>query len=106
MGLDLVADIGIRSLSSEEGPRSSTDMPDPHVCKCPGCGSTVVLPPDLHLLRENGNERRIDQLAQSLCGCWVVKLSDRAVSRLLGAVMAGDGLEDLGNYRAALESGR
>jgi hypothetical protein len=38
------------------------------------------------------DDRRLDQLAQALCGCWVARLSESGVARLLNAVMAGDDL--------------
>jgi hypothetical protein len=50
----------------------------------------VDLPGDVQAnVREKG-ERRLDQLAQALCGCWVVDLSGRQVSRLMGAIMISD----------------
>jgi hypothetical protein len=70
-------------------------MPDLNVWTCPGCGAVVAMPPDVHVTASHGDERRLDQLAQALCGCWVVSLSNGRVSRLLGAIMAGDeGRED------------
>jgi hypothetical protein len=50
----------------------------------------VSLPQDVRVLADRGDERRLDQLAQALCGCWVVSLSNGGISRLLGAIMSGD----------------
>jgi hypothetical protein len=58
--------------------------------KCPGCGALVVLPtmcaPPTDLL----SERRLDQLAQASCGCWVASLSERGITRLLEAIVGLD----------------
>lgn len=59
--------------------------------RCPGCGAIVVLsaasapPPDVLA------ERRLDQLAQASCGCWVAALSNRGMARLLEAIVGVDG---------------
>jgi hypothetical protein len=58
--------------------------------RCPGCGTTVVLPaasaPPLDALAE----RRLDQLAQASCGCWVATLSNQGMARLLEAIVGAD----------------
>lgn len=68
----------------------------------------VSLPEDVRISAEEG-ERRLDQLAQVLCGCWVVSLSNAGVSRLLGVIMAGDeclsARDRDGQRRAATGSG-
>jgi hypothetical protein len=50
----------------------------------------VGLPQDVRIVAERGDGRRLDQLAQALCGCWVVSLSNGGISRLVGAILAGD----------------
>jgi hypothetical protein len=37
-----------------------------------------------------GAERRLDQIAQASCGCWVDTLSDRRMARLLDAIVNVD----------------
>jgi hypothetical protein len=37
------------------------------------------------------DERRLDQLAQALCACWVKGLSDRSLARLVDAIVSADG---------------
>jgi hypothetical protein len=58
--------------------------------KCPGCGKIVDLPADYEAADARAGERCLDQLAQALCGCWVARLTDGRVTRLVGAIMAGD----------------
>ena len=58
--------------------------------KCPGCGAIVVLSPECGADNAQLDDRRLDQLAQALCGCWVVKLPDLGLARILRAVMTGD----------------
>lgn len=36
------------------------------------------------------DERRLDQLAQALCACWVKGLSEQGVSRLVDAIVSMD----------------
>jgi hypothetical protein len=76
-------------------------MPDPNLWTCPGCGAVVAMPPDVHVTASYRDEHRLDQLAQALCGCWVVSLSNGGVSRLLGAIMAGDECREGPPRRAA-----
>ena len=40
------------------------------------------------------DERRLDQLAQALCGCWVVTLPESGLARLLEAIVAGEESHD------------
>lgn len=43
------------------------------------------------------DERRLDQLAQAVCACWVKGLCDRGLARLVDAIVsAGD---DTGSLR-------
>jgi hypothetical protein len=58
--------------------------------KCPGCGALVVLPATYALPVDALAERRLDQLAQASCGCWVASLSERGVNRLLEAIVGFD----------------
>lgn len=80
-------------------------MPDPHVWECPGCGAMVRLPPEVQTNNARDDTYRLDQLAQALCGCWVVNLSSGGVSRLLGAIMTGDEHRDTGSRRTATGAG-
>lgn len=52
----------------------------------------VVLPADCRDAVARLDGRRLDRLAQAVCGCWVVRLPDSGVWRLLWALMAGDGV--------------
>jgi len=54
----------------------------------------VALPTEVQIGTQPGDKRRVDQLAQALCGCWVVSLSNGGVARLLGAIMGGDVREE------------
>jgi hypothetical protein len=58
--------------------------------KCPGCGAIVAFPADLGPAGGPAGGRHLDQLAQALCGCWVAKLPDKGLARLLRAVIIGD----------------
>ena len=58
--------------------------------RCPGCGATVVLAAEYGAAGLRPDDRRLDQLAQALCGCWVTKLPDRGLARLLRAIWTGD----------------
>ena len=70
-------------------------MKTPLKWTCPGCGATVALPAECGAAGKSCDYRRLDQLAQALCGCWVVKLPDRGLARLLRAIITGDdGLYD------------
>lgn len=40
------------------------------------------------------DSRRLGQLAQALCGCWVDRLPNSGLSRLLGAIMTGNEFYD------------
>ncbi len=62
-------------------------MTSPHTTTCPGCGKTVVIPSDDGYAGAYLG-RRLDQVAQALCGCWVGRLPDDSLSRLVGAIMA------------------
>lgn len=61
----------------------------PKEWKCPGCGAFITLPQDFSSSEEPPTEKRLDQLAQALCGCWVVTIPQRSLSRLLAAVLGG-----------------
>ena len=65
-------------------------MGTPSTWKCPGCGAIIVLPADCRGVDERPDDRRLDQLAQALCGCWAVDLPEDDLTALLGAIMAGD----------------
>ena len=61
---------------------------------CPGCGRALELRADRGANgdRPDGgpDDRRLDQLARALCGCWVVELPDKGLARLLRAILTGD----------------
>jgi len=40
------------------------------------------------------DRRRLDQLAQALCGCWVNRLPSGGVTRFLEAILGGGGSAD------------
>ena len=66
-----------------------------HTWKCPGCGALVGLPAAAPSPVDEAAGRRLDQLAQASCGCWVGVLSDRRMAKLLEAIVcADDGLRD------------
>ena len=65
--------------------------------RCPGCGSLVVLPMGERAADDVLDERRLDQLAQALCACWVKGLSEQGVSRLVEAIVSVD--DDAGPLR-------
>lgn len=58
--------------------------------RCPGCGALVVLPAVCASPLDALAERRLDQLAQASCGCWVATLSNRDIARLLEAIVGAD----------------
>jgi hypothetical protein len=92
MGWPLPADtrlIGTLSATIER-PFFQAVTGSPNTWKCPGCGKIVVMPPDCGVAAGRPADRCLDQLAQALCGCWVARLTDRRVTRLVGAIMAGD----------------
>ena len=62
----------------------------PETWKCPGCGASIALPADCMAAAIRPDERRLDQLAQALCGCWVVTLPESGLARLLEAIVAGE----------------
>lgn len=64
-------------------------MRNPKTWICPGCGRNVALPADCRAEGTRYDRRRLDQLAQALCGCWVSRLPNGGLARLLGAVMKG-----------------
>ncbi len=61
-----------------------------HIWKCPGCGALVGLPAATPPPADAQAEKRLDQLAQASCGCWVDTLSERGVARLLEAIVGVD----------------
>lgn len=66
-----------------------------HTWKCPGCGALVGLPTAGPPPVDETGAKRLDQLAQASCGCWVDVLSDRRMARLLEAIVSvDDGLSD------------
>lgn len=67
---------------------TATDTPN--TWKCPGCGAIVSLPQDFAAGDEPPTEKRLNQLAQALCGCWVVTMPDRGLDRLLAVILGGD----------------
>jgi hypothetical protein len=71
-----------------------TAMSAPTTWKCPGCGALVALPVECLSTNVGPGDRRLDQLAQALCGCWVVTLPESGLARLLGAIMDGEESED------------
>lgn len=60
--------------------------------RCPGCGVLVVLPTPCPAALDAAAERRLDQLAQASCGCWVASLSKQGMARLLEAIVGTDEL--------------
>jgi hypothetical protein len=58
--------------------------------KCPGCGALVGLPGNAPAPVDASAEKRLDQIAQASCGCWVDTLSDRRMARLLDAIVNVD----------------
>ena len=58
--------------------------------KCPGCGADIVFSAGVGLPDGSVEGGHLDQLAQALCGCWVAKLPDKGLARLLRAVIIGD----------------
>lgn len=69
------------------------DTGDMELCdtwRCPGCGVLVVLPAAYSLPLDALAERRLDQLAQASCGCWVAALSKQDMARLLEAIVGID----------------
>jgi hypothetical protein len=57
---------------------------------CPGCGALVLLPSSVPVPTDAQAEKRVDQLAQASCGCWVDTLSSRGMARLLDAIVSVD----------------
>jgi hypothetical protein len=92
MGWSHPADIGPSRFVSpiSERPLFQSSMCTPSTWKCPGCGTIVILPADCRATGEVPDRRRLDQLAQALCGCWVVRLPDSGLARLMRAIMTGD----------------
>jgi hypothetical protein len=66
----------------------------PSTWRCPGCGAVVALPAECLAANVGPEGRRLDQLAQALCGCWVVTLPETGLVRLLGAIMDGQECKD------------
>lgn len=69
-------------------------MRSPNTWICPGCGRTVVLPADCDTDGLRQDHRRLDQLAQALCGCWVSRLPSGGVIRFLETILDGSGFSD------------
>lgn len=69
-------------------------MEVPTTWKCRGCGALVDLPAECFSRGVGPGDRRLDQLAQALCGCWVVTLPESGLARLLGAIMEGEESEE------------
>jgi len=57
---------------------------------CPNCGAFVTVPEDLSRAGGSLEDGRLDRLARVLCGCWVSRLSDTSLARLVRAVIIGD----------------
>jgi hypothetical protein len=89
----VVADIASRQFSTQEETDRSFDMPGINYWTCPGCGALIELPPYISSDLLDGNSSRIDKLARSICGCWVVNLSDEGLSSMYRALMSGEGLD-------------
>lgn len=66
----------------------------PETWKCPGCGASIALPAHCLAADVRPGDRRLDQLAQALCGCWVVTLPESGLARLLEAIVAGEESHD------------
>lgn len=66
-------------------------MDTPRTRRCPGCGRLVVLPQEGRTASDVLDDRRLDQLAQSLCGCWVTDLSHADIRDLLEAIASSNG---------------
>jgi hypothetical protein len=64
-------------------------MDDPRMLKCPLCGRVVLVPTNVARLSKSLSEERYRQTVQALCGCWVSRLPQPKVMRLVGAIMAG-----------------
>ncbi|MFH0916643.1 MAG: hypothetical protein V1912_09390 [bacterium] len=47
----------------------------------------IALPTDCREAGDRPDEQRLDQLTQALCGCWVARLSERGLARLLEAIV-------------------
>jgi hypothetical protein len=58
--------------------------------KCSLCGRVVLVPTDVAKPPKRLSEERHRQMVQALCGCWVGRLPQPKVVRLVGAIMAGD----------------
>jgi hypothetical protein len=61
----------------------------------------VTLPVDFRTAEGPPDEQRLEQLAQALCGCWVISLPETGVMRLLEAIMGGENSESEGDGRVA-----
>jgi hypothetical protein len=71
--------------------------------KCPGCGALVALPAARPAPVDALGEKRLDQLAQASCGCWVASLSNSGVARLLEAIV---GMDEDASHRRQATAGR
>lgn len=61
-----------------------------HSWRCPGCGALVSFPAAAPAPADEQAEKRLDQLAQASCGCWVMVLSKRGMYRLLEAIVSAN----------------
>jgi len=59
----------------------------------------VTLPADCLSKNLPPERRRLDQLAQALCGCWVVTLPESGLVKFLGVIMNAEDSEDRNNRR-------
>gem|GEM_PF-3109749 len=62
----------------------------PNTWKCPGCGAPITLPRECARNGDTPPDKRLDQLAQALCGCWVVTMPEKGMVRLLAAILGGN----------------
>jgi len=61
--------------------------------RCPDCGRTFAIALERDVAGSHTDYRRLDLLARALCGCWVLRLSDRGLARMMRALARGDGLD-------------
>jgi hypothetical protein len=71
-----------------------------HTWKCPGCGALVGIPRSAPAPNDPEAKRRLDQLAQAACGCWVDVLSELSMVRLLHALV--DDYDDVPRFSPLL----
>lgn len=63
-------------------------------CACPSCGKTVRLSQAVIGWRDRVEPERLDWLAHSACGCYVLTMPAGQVGRLLASVLAAESDED------------